>query len=174
MARFGEMLADADAHVFVVMQTSEERSADPLTDLFIDGAAAALAEHTAVIFFDATEKMTSETEKWVWSKLIPAACEGRMGNAKFVLCGRRAPQIEDRMLAAAIEVRELQPLTRDYIHAYLQRRGVEEVLRRVRDPAALVHQGQSLRPRHRRRRLPQAPGQPCRRGCMRRTRGRSR
>ena len=49
-----------------------------------------------------------------------------MGNAKFVLCGRRAPEIEDRMLAAAVEVRELQPLTRDYIHAYLQRRGVEE------------------------------------------------
>ena len=55
----------------------------------------------AVIFFDATEKMTAETEKWVWSELIPAACEGRMGNAKFVLCGRAQPQI-DRMLAAAI------------------------------------------------------------------------
>ena len=57
-----------------------------------------------MIFFDATEKMTSETEKWVWSELLPAACEGRMGDAKFVLCGRREPQI-DRMLAAAIEVR---------------------------------------------------------------------
>jgi hypothetical protein len=107
------------------MQTSESERRIRLTDAFIEGAAAALADQTAVIFFDATEKMTAETEKWVWGEILPAACEGRMGNAKFVLCGRGKPEV-DRMLAAAIEVRELQPLSRDYIHAYLQLRGVEE------------------------------------------------
>jgi hypothetical protein len=107
------------------MQTSEQDRRIQLSDAFIECAAAALAEKTAVIFFDATEKMTTETEKWVWCELVPAACEGRMGNAKFVLCGRAEPQV-DRMLAAAIEVRELRPLNRDHVHAYLQRRGVEE------------------------------------------------
>jgi hypothetical protein len=114
------------------MHTSESERRARLTDAFLDGVAAALAERAAVIFFDATEKMTAETEKWVWGDLLPAVCEGRVGNAKFVLCGRAEPQI-DRMLAAAIEVRQLQPLTRDYVYAYLQRRGVEE-----KDCAALA------------------------------------
>ena len=78
-----------------------------------------------MIFFDATEKMSAETEKWVWGELLPAVCDGRMGRAKFVLCGRKAPEI-DRLLRGAIEVAELNPLTRDYILAYLGRRGVEE------------------------------------------------
>ncbi|HET9070183.1 MAG TPA: hypothetical protein VFN28_16200 [Amaricoccus sp.] len=114
------------------MHSSENERRIQLTDAFIDGASAALGQRTAVIFFDATEKMTSETEAWVWGELLPAACDGRMGGAKFVLCGRREPQV-DRMLAAAIEVRQLQPLTRDYVHAYLERRGVEE-----KDCAALA------------------------------------
>ncbi len=107
------------------MQTSESERRARLTDAFLEGAAAALADRTAVIFFDATEKMTAETEKWVWGDLLPAACDGRMGHAKFVLCGRTEPQV-DRMLAAAIEMRQLKPLTRDYVCAYLTRRGVAE------------------------------------------------
>jgi hypothetical protein len=107
------------------MQTSEDDRRNQLTDAFIECAARALSERTAVIFFDATEKMTTETEKWVWCELLPAACEGRMGNAKFVLCGRAEPQV-DRMLAAAIEIRQLKPLAREHVHAYLQLRGVEE------------------------------------------------
>ncbi len=107
------------------LQTSESERRARLTDAFLDGAAAALAERTAVIFFDATEKMSAETEKWVWGELLPAVCDGRMGRAKFVLCGRKAPEI-DRLLRGAIEVAELNPLSRDYILAYLGRRGVEE------------------------------------------------
>ena len=78
-----------------------------------------------MIFFDATEKMSAETEKWVWGDLLPAVCDGRMGRAKFVLCGRKAPEI-DRLLRGAIDVAELNPLSRDYILDYLDRRGVEE------------------------------------------------
>jgi hypothetical protein len=107
------------------MQAAANDRRIQLTDAFIEGVAAALADQTAVVFFDATEKMASETEKWVWGDLLPAACDGRMGNAKFVLCGRGRPEAA-RLLAEAIEVRELRPLTRDYVHAYLQRRGVEE------------------------------------------------
>ena len=44
-------------------QTSENERRARLTDAFLEGAAAALADRSAVIFFDATEKMASETER---------------------------------------------------------------------------------------------------------------
>lgn len=115
------MLTDprADLHV----DPSERRAR--LTDAFIAGMVAALSERRTAVFFDATEKMSEETQDWVWGELLPAACLGRLGQVQFVLCGRKEPEL-DRMLAASVEVAELSPLTREHILAYLERRGVDE------------------------------------------------
>ena len=114
------------------MQVSASERRARLTDAFIEGMAQSLADRQAVVFFDATEKVTEETEDWVWGELLPAACEGRMGRVKFVLCGRKEPQV-DRLWRGAIEVAELEPLSREHVLAYLERRGVEEA---TRDPLA--------------------------------------
>lgn len=94
-----------------------------LTDSFIGCMGAALAETPAVIFLDAIEKMSEETEAWLRNELLEAACAGRLGKAKFVLCGRREPQF-DRSWNYAAEVNRLCPLAQQHIVAYLEKRGV--------------------------------------------------
>ncbi len=110
------------------MQVSESERRARLTDAFIEGMAKSLADRPAVVFFDATEKMTEEVEDWVWHELLTAACDGKMGQVKFVLCGRKEPKI-GRIWRSSMEVTELEPLSEEHVIAYLERRGVEEAYR---------------------------------------------
>lgn len=94
-----------------------------LTDCFIGCMGRALAEQPAVIFLDAIEKMSDETDAWLRNELLEAACDGRLGKAKFVLCGRREPQF-DRSWTYVAEIDHLCPLARQHVVAYLEKRGV--------------------------------------------------
>ena len=105
------------------MQVSTGERRARLTDAFVEGMATALGERSSAVFFDAAEKMTEETEDWVWRELLPAACEGRLGRVKFVLSGRRKPAV-DRLWRNVIEVAELRPLEAKHVLSYLGRRGV--------------------------------------------------
>lgn len=106
-------------------QFSEHERKARLTDAFVECTAFSLANRSGVIFLDSTEKMTTDTETWIWGELLPAACEGRMGNVKFVLSGRRKPKY-DRLWQNAIEISQLKPMTIEHILAYLERRGVRD------------------------------------------------
>ena len=106
------------------MQVSASERRTRLTDALIEGIGTALAERPLVVFFDATEKMTKETQEWVWGELRPAANDGRMGRIKFVLCGRIEPKV-DRLWRDVVEVAELKPLAGEHVLAYLKRRGVQ-------------------------------------------------
>ena len=117
-----------DPHAGMQDSASERRAR--LTDAFAADMGAAFKDREAVIFFDAVEKMTEDTEDWVWGELLPAACEGRLGEVKFVLSGRRKPAV-DRLWRGVIEVAELQPLPREHVLLYLKKRGVAEADREV-------------------------------------------
>jgi hypothetical protein len=46
-----------------------------------------------------------------------------LGQVKFIVCGRREPQLDRTWFVA--EVRELRPMASEHIFSYLQRRGVD-------------------------------------------------
>lgn len=113
------MLTDPRADLQVPKAERRKR----LTDCFITCMAAALASEPAVVFFDAVEKMSEETEAWLRDELLESACAGRLGKAKFVLCGRKEPHF-DRSWDYAAAVDQLCPLSQQHIVAYLEKRGV--------------------------------------------------
>lgn len=125
------------------LQVSASEMRARLTDAFIEGMAAALTDREAVVFFDAAEKMTEETEDWVWREVLPAACDNRLGRVKFVVCGRRKPAV-DRLWRSVIEVAELHPLTAEHVLAYLERRGVDEAERKALADMLLVVTGGNM------------------------------
>lgn len=94
-----------------------------LTDSFIGCMGTALADRPAVIFLDAVEKMSDETDAWLRNQLLEAACGGCLGKAKFVLCGRREPHF-DRSWNYVAEINHLCPLSQQHIVAYLEKRGI--------------------------------------------------
>ena len=55
-----------------------------LTDQFVDDLAEATKDKTLMVFFDAIEKMTSETEAWVSNELLGAVRDGRLSNIRFL------------------------------------------------------------------------------------------
>jgi GTPase SAR1 family protein len=113
------MLTDPRADLQVPKAERRKR----LTDCFITCMAAALASEPAVVFFDAVEKMSEETEAWLRDELLEAACADRLGKAKFVLCGRKEPHF-DRSWNYAATIDQLCPLSQQHIAAYLEKRGV--------------------------------------------------
>ncbi|HEY1385403.1 MAG TPA: hypothetical protein VGF43_17390, partial [Dongiaceae bacterium] len=94
-----------------------------LTAVFAPCLAAATAQAPCVVFFDAVEKMTADTERWVWGELLGRSRDGQLPNIKFVLSGRKEPQL-DRTWNRACEVKQLRPLERQHIVIYLEKRGV--------------------------------------------------
>jgi hypothetical protein len=95
-----------------------------LTDRFLDDFAQALARKRLVVFFDAVEKVSPDTEKWLWGELLSAARDGKLANAVFVVCGQRRPEL-DRHWDRSVETAELLPPAHPHIVDYLARRGVE-------------------------------------------------
>lgn len=99
-----------------------------LTDRFVEDLQAYAANQQLVVFFDAIEKMSPDTEKWVWGELLTAVCEGRISNVKFILCGQKRPTLT-REWRNFVEEAELHPLGLEPITLYLEKRGVEKASR---------------------------------------------
>ena len=97
-----------------------------LTDRFIENLAIALQSGPPlVIFFDAVEKMTEDTRKWVWFELLKSVQDNRLYHIRLVLCGRERPLL-DRDMQIIVEEAELLPLALENIIDYLVKRGVSE------------------------------------------------
>lgn len=97
-----------------------------LTDRFLEDLTVALESGPPLtVFFDAIEKMTEDTQKWVWGELLQSLRDGRLGSIRFVLCGREEPLL-DRDMQRLVEEAELQPLAHQDIVEYLVKRGVDE------------------------------------------------
>jgi hypothetical protein len=95
-----------------------------LTDQFLKDFGILLGAGPVVLFFDAVEKMTEETRRWVWCELVRAICDGRLPNLLLVQMGRDQPDL-DRELERVVETAVLGPLGYADIVHYLQKRGVE-------------------------------------------------
>lgn len=94
-----------------------------LTDAFIKDLQLLTKHEPMIVFLDAAEKMSGDTDKWVWDELLRAVFEERIRNTKFVICGQRRHELpEDWSLM--VEEAELQPLSKPHIVEYLTRRKV--------------------------------------------------
>lgn len=67
--------------------------------------------------------MNSQTENWLWNEILEATRRDDMCNIRFVLCGRTIRSLS-RNWRDVVVVRELKPLSLDYVIQYLMRRGV--------------------------------------------------
>lgn len=113
-----------------------------LTDCFLDDLAAATGNNALVIFFDAIEKMTFETERWVSEELIGGISQGWLPNVKLVLCGRRKPDLGECRLIA--EESELKPFLREHIVEYLEKSGITDGRDAIADLLLLHTKGKLL------------------------------
>ena len=94
-----------------------------LTDSFLRCLKVAAKGELIVLFFDAVEKMSEETEAWLWGELLHTIREGRLPRVRAVLCGRAMRDL-DRTWRDVAKVTDLQGLTSDNIRIYLERRGL--------------------------------------------------
>lgn len=116
-----------------------------LTDTFLKCLTAAAGDETLVLFFDAVEKMTEETERWLWDELLGAIRDGRLPSVCAVLCGREMPDL-DRTWRDIAEIADLQGLTREYIATYLERRGLDpEKSETLADALEIASEGSMLK-----------------------------
>jgi hypothetical protein len=95
-----------------------------LTDQFVQELNAAARKRKVVIFLDAVEKATEQTQRWVWGELMGALRDGRLMNVCFVIGGRNQPAIDERW-RSLVEEKQLGPLKLEHIVEYLARRGVD-------------------------------------------------
>ena len=120
----GTIIKDSMIVVFcsdLAIPESERRH--NLTDRFIQGLAQAVREQPIVVFMDAVEKMSLDTEKWVWEELFDRVMQLSSPNIKFVLCGRKPPPA-DRDWNMFIETAGLLPLGSTDIVKYLANRRI--------------------------------------------------
>jgi GTPase SAR1 family protein len=101
-----------------------------LTDRFLEDLKRVGERERLVVFFDAIEKISLDTAKWIWGELLCAVRDGRLANTVFVLCGQNKPEL-DRDWSYAVEMAQLGPLPHKHIVDYLARRGVAENQREV-------------------------------------------
>lgn len=119
------------------MNIPENQRMIGLTDRFLENLVTALSTEIQnpplVIFFDAIEKMSEKTYKWLWCELLDAVSTRSMENVRFVLCGRKQPQLEldklDLGLSRLVEEAELKPLEHAHVMEYLGKRGMEQDVR---------------------------------------------
>lgn len=116
-----------------------------LTDAFVADLGRDLAaQGPLVLLLDAAEKMSEETERWIWGELLGAARDGRLPGLFTVLSGRQRPTLSRDWLAL-VEQAELKPLAREHILTYLERRGVDAESRpAVADMLLISTQGNVL------------------------------
>jgi hypothetical protein len=95
-----------------------------LTDCFFASLGEATQGGLLVIFLDAIEKMSLDTEKWICSELVRAIGEGQLPNLRLVACGQRKPNLPE--YKPLIEESQLQPLQLHHVVEYLGKLGVAE------------------------------------------------
>jgi archaellum biogenesis ATPase FlaH len=106
------------------LDVSEGERRSSLTHRFLqDLAAVAATRKQIVVFFDATEKMSEMTARWLWKTLLTGILDARIFNVRVIMLGRETPEI-DRMQKPLVEIAELMPLAIDDIVAYMEKRGV--------------------------------------------------
>ena len=101
-----------------------------LTDRFLGDFKELLARQPIVLFLDSIEKMSPDTEKWLWGELLTAVRDAALSNLTVVLCGQRGREL-DRDWEVCVEVSELRPLAYAHVVEYLAKRGVAEEHRAV-------------------------------------------
>jgi hypothetical protein len=106
------------------LSVSEDDRLTKLTDRFLTDLERFLAATPAVIFFDHLDKATSETRRWIWSELLGPIAHGRLHGARFVLCGREPPKLDEELahMRGLVEQATLQPLGVGDIAEYVARR----------------------------------------------------
>ena len=92
-----------------------------LTHRFIEDLKHALADGPLVVFFDAIEKISKDTESWLWEQFLDFVRSEQIPNIKFVMCGHRRPP-SDRDWRDFIEEMALNPLENTDVVLYLEKR----------------------------------------------------
>ena len=95
-----------------------------LTERFIDDLKRVLSTEPLVVLLDTVEKMSPDTEKWLWEEVLDAVRTGTLTNIRFVLCGQKPPP-RDRDWELFILAAGLKPLARGDIAAYIKKRSPE-------------------------------------------------
>jgi len=120
----GVMVRDC---MFVVprrdLGVSENERMLRLTQQFLEDLAGFTEGSPTVMFFDAVEKMTEETKKWMWGEFMNVFRDGRASNVVCVFLGQTAPEL-DRETRRVVEETALGPLQLDDIEEYLRKRNV--------------------------------------------------
>ena len=120
----GTMIKDSMVVIFrqdLAVPESERR--EKLTECFIECLAQTVKQKPVVVFMDAVEKMSPDTDKWVWQELLERVMQFELPNLKFVLCGRKPPP-QDRDWDVFIETAGLMPLASTDIVKYLANRHI--------------------------------------------------
>jgi len=94
-----------------------------LTDTFVPCLLAAAKQQPCVLFFDATEKMSPDTESWLWADLLSTLRDSGSKDVKILLSGRKQPEL-DRAWRQAADCRQLSPFGEEHVREYLVKRGV--------------------------------------------------
>lgn len=97
------------------MAVPEDERMMTLTDSFLECLAKITTDRLTVLFFDATEKMRSETWQWLHNELLHKVCSGDLPFVRVVLCGRNAPEMP-RAWRGAAEALHLQAQLRKREH----------------------------------------------------------
>jgi hypothetical protein len=102
----------------------DELRREQLTQRFLQGLAAASAPQGAVLFFNATEKMSKLTWDWMWGQLLKPVVDGTLPKVRAVLLGQRPPPGRDEVgeLYELLALAELKPLGLEDIDTYIGRR----------------------------------------------------
>jgi len=107
-----------------------------LTDRFFEDFSAISAEQVIVVFFDAVEKMSLETERWICDEFVRRIDEGELPNVKLLAFGQRKPKLPNSR--QFIDESQLQPIGEDHIVEYMIRRGVPEEIRNIAAGVILI------------------------------------
>jgi len=92
-----------------------------LTDQFLADLGGATETGPIVIFFDGVERMSRDTEAWIWEQLLDAPRSGVLKQVKFVLLGEKQPPSE-RDWEFCMSEAELRPLGHADIVKYIFKR----------------------------------------------------
>lgn len=99
---------------------SEAERMTRLTDMFLRELDAAAKRNPLILFLDAFEKASELTRSWVCNELVGACLDGRLANARIVMCGRIRPPLQDDWWVVVNEM-HLSPLGLEDVIEYLDK-----------------------------------------------------
>jgi hypothetical protein len=115
------MMADPRTDIAIEEQERRRR----LTERFLQGLQGAAGAGPIVVFFDGVERMSRDTEAWIWEQLLEAPRSGSLKQVKFVLLGEKRPPSEGDWMFCMSEA-ELRPLGHADIVKYIMKRLPDE------------------------------------------------